>query len=174
MFATRVIRRTFDPRTALFTGGTLVVIVVLGVFGLWQLNHQVPLPSSIKSQVHFAVFLPSQGVTIDASTYKYDAGQGVLSFVGKMPDGQTVTIAEQATPAPFNDIPNYYTQFLSKIFEYTAFDSLQGTVHLAHPKSAGQAAVMNSKGTLIFARVDHDEPSNTWKNVFSRMTLYIW
>ena len=122
--------------------------------------------------MHFPVFLPVTAITLNASSYKFDPGQKVLSFTGRLGDGQTVTFAEQATPDPFNDIPNYYTQFLTKIFEYEAFDSLQGTVHLTHPNGAGQAAVMNAKGTLMFVRVAHDEPKSAWQQIFNKLVVY--
>ncbi len=116
--------------------------------------------------------MPMSGVAVDQSSYKFVPGQHILSFTGRLGDGQTVTFTEQPTPTPFNDIPNYANQFLQTLFEYEAFDSLQGTVHLTHPKGAGQAAVMNSKGTLMFVRVARDEPRATWQQLFTSMSLY--
>lgn len=156
-------------------------IVVTGVFGIFiaatvvgalYFGQRQPIPADIRAQVEFTVFLPTSGVTINAESYKFDSNQKVFSFTGRLATGQVITIAEQSTPDPFNDIPNYSKQFFLTLSEYQAFDSLQGMVHLTHPKDAGQAAVMNAKGTLLFARVAHDENKATWQRIFNSLTLY--
>ena len=131
---------------------------------------QTPLPDSIRTQVHFPVFLPVSNIAIDQSSYRYDKSQQVLSFTGHLIDGQAVTFAEQPAPSSFTDIPNFYQKFLQQLYEYESFDGLNGTVHITHPKDAGQAAVLNSKGTLVFARVAHDETKSTWQVVKDYLT----
>jgi len=172
MYAPRIIRRRFHWPTALVVLGVVVVVAGSLAAAVYLGSNQWPLPASIRAQVHFPVFVPSVGVKLNQSSYRYDRASGVLSFTGRLYDGQTVTFAEQATPDPFNDIPNYTTQFLQTLFEYQAFDCVQGTVHLTRPKDAGQAAVMNAKGTLLFARVARDENKPTWRRVFNGLTVY--
>ena len=166
-----IIRRRFPWRVMWLTALVCGLIAVIAFAGYGQLQRRVPIPSAVWKQVTFPVLLP-QLPAVDGSSYKFDPDQKVLTFKSVMPDGQTVTFAEQATPAPFTDIPNYYTQFLQTLFDYQSFDTLQGTVHLTHPKGAGQAAVLSSKGTLIFARVSRDESQDVWRQVFNKMTIY--
>lgn len=131
-----------------------------------------PIPEAIRKQVSFPIFWPASHVSVIPNSYEYRTEDDVLLFSGYLDDGQKVTFNEQATPNPFNDIPGYYDQFLRTLFEYQAFDSTQGTVHLTHPKNAGQTVVMNTKGTLLFARVAHDEDKATWQRIFNSLTLY--
>ena len=122
--------------------------------------------------MNFPIFVPTTGVALNKKSFEFKSDQGVLLFSGVTTrDKQQLTFSEQQTPDPFNDIPNYMTQFLQTFFEYQAFDSLQGTVHLTHPKNAGQVVVMNAKGTLVFVRVDKDEPVSYWQDVFNHLTI---
>ena len=172
MYATRIIRSPFHWRTITITVLLCMALVAVAGLVLMRLHQYVPIPQAVRSQVHFAVFVPGQDVSVDQASYKFDSGEQVLSFTGHLADGQPVTFAEQATPASFTDIPDFYPKFLEKLYEYQAFDGLQGTVHLTHPKGAGQAAVMNAKGTLVFARVAQDESRDTWRSVFNAMRIY--
>jgi len=172
MYAPRIIRRRFHWPTAFMVTGVFAALVGSAIFGLHTIMNQSPLPPAIRQQITFPVFIPTSGISLDQLSYKFVADQKVLSFTGRLTDGQHITFTEQPTPPPFNDIPNYTTQFLQTLFEYQAFDSLQGTVHLTHPKGAGQAAVMNAKGTLMFARVDNDEPQSAWQSLFNSMVIY--
>ena len=172
MYAPRIIQPKFHWPTigltvlACLAGAAGVLIIAL------HFQQAIPLPAGIKKQVNFPVFLPTAGAAVDTSSYKFDPGQGVLSFTGRLPDGQAVTFAEQAAPSSFTDIPDFYSKFLQTLYDYESFDSLQGTVHLTHPKGAGQAAVMSSKGTLVFVRVARDEQKSTWQPLFNALKVY--
>lgn len=148
------------------------IVAIAAVVVVIHIYDQPPIPAPIRDQVKFAILLPTENVIIDQTSYKYDRSQQILSFTGRLTDGQSVTFAEQATPEPFNDIPNFYQQLLQNMFEYESFDGLNGTVYLTHPKGAGQAAVINTKGTLVFARVARDETKQTWNTVFNDLALY--
>jgi hypothetical protein len=141
----------------------LLIIIAAGLIVHQAL--QSPIPAKIRKQVSFPILLPKkQDAVINNSSYKFDSDQKVFSFTAYlMSDHQLATFTEQATPSPFLDIPNFYPQFLQTLHEYQSFDGLQGTVYLTHPKGVGQAAILNSKGTLMFIRVPHDEPQSTWQ-----------
>ena len=142
------------------------------MFVAWRVSSQNPLPPELQKQVRFPVLVPDSGIAVSEGSYKYDPAQGVLSFTGAFADGQQVTFAEQQAPSSFTDIPNFYEQFLQKMYDYQSFDCLAGTMHLTHPKGAGQAAVMSAKGTLLFARVSRDESSETWRSVCNALQTY--
>lgn len=172
MLTRLIIRKHFPWRVVGLTIAGCVLAAGLVIFITLRMQQHWPIPAAIARQVSSPVFLPREGVVLDQTSYKFDPSQKVLSFTGRLPDGQLVTFAEQPTPEPFSDIPNYYAQFLQTLFEYQAFDGLNGTIYLTHPKGAGQAAVMSAKGTLIFARVAHDEPQAVLALVFNSMQVY--
>jgi hypothetical protein len=174
MYAPRIIRPRFHWTTIGVTAFLCLAVGIGILLVVMRYQQAVPLPASIKQQVSFPVFLPTTGVTINKSSYKFDPSQKVLSFTGSLADGQMVTFAEQATPSSFTDIPNFYQQFLQALYDYQSFDGLDGTVHMTHPKGAGQAVVMSAKGTLLFARVSQDEPQSTWRSVFNSFRVYSW
>lgn len=169
---TRVIRRKLHWPTIGLTVLVSTTILLGTVVIITHVRQQVPLPAAIKRQIDFPIFLPAKYVDINTKSYKFDPTEKILSFTGTLADGQTVTFAEQATPSAFTDIPDFYNKFLQKLYEYQSFDSLNGTVHITHPKDAGQAAVMSSKGTLLFARVTRDEPQTTWQPIFNNLQVY--
>ena len=162
MYAPHVIRPKVHWPTALVVISVMTIVAGGLIIALF-LGRQWPIPALIKAQVEFPVFMPTSGVKLDQSSYRFDKASGVLSFTGQLYDGQSVTFAEQATPGSFTDIPNFYQKFLQTLYTYQSFDSLNGTVNLTHPKDAGQAAVMSSKGTLLFVRVAADETIKSTK-----------
>lgn len=170
-----IVRKRFPWGVVLLTAGVCVVAVaaiIAGALAYQQLQQGMPIPEDIRKQVVSPVFLPTKDIVTNQSSYKFEPTQKILTFTGVMPDGQIVTFSEQPTPDPFNDIPNYSSQFLQKLYEYQAKDGLNGTIHLTHPKGAGQVVVLNSKGTLVFARVAHDEPTDIWIAAFNGLTIY--
>jgi hypothetical protein len=152
---------------------SIVIILLIGGAGWILYKHwsKPPIPSSILSQINYPVFLPQTGITLNQRSYKFDASQKLLTFTGYVKNGELATFAEQATPEPITDLSGYYQQFLQTLNEYQSFDSLQGTVYLTHPTGAGQAAVMSSKGTLMFIRVANDVSQNTWQPIFNNLQI---
>ena len=129
------------------------------------------IPPGIKKQVSFNVFYPSPDptVTVDSKSFKYDSQAKLMSYVityVKTP----VTIAEQATPQNFIDIPQAYDKLIESLSEYGSFQSYYDKVSLTHPKefNGQQSAVMNSKGTLVFAHPTRgDLTEDQWKKLFN-------
>jgi hypothetical protein len=149
-----------------------LIIVGVGTFFVESKLRASPIPASFRKSISFPVFLPTAGVTINTNSYKFEPSQKILSFTGYLSDRQLATFTEQATPDPINDLTNFYSQFLQTLNQYAAFDTLNGTVNLTHPNGGvGQAAVMNSKGTLMFVRVANDEPQSVWQPLFNQLKI---
>jgi hypothetical protein len=82
-------------------------------------------------------------------------------------------LAEQAAPQSFTDVPQAYDALLNKLREYQDLNTSFGDVTLTRPVelNGGQSAVVNSKGTLIFAKPTRDLPDHQWQNIFNNMQL---
>ena len=146
-------------------GFVLALVLVL-------LRPQVPIPTEIRKQLNFSVFYPNKRsiYKVDQKTASYDPKTKVLIFHAKSANND-LTIAEQATPDPFNDIPQYYEKFTQVLNGYKDFDSANGKVSLTRPKelSGGQSAVFNNKGTLMFVHPAHDLSDDEWRKFFDAL-----
>ncbi len=152
----------------------LVILIAAGYFGFnyWQNSQQI-LPISIKNQIDFPVYWPNSNepVTVNKKTLKYDSGDKILSYVARTNNGDNVTITEQATPVSITASPQVFSQLIQDLLEYEEFDSRNGTVYLTHPKelNGGQAAVMNSQGTLLFAKPTSSLVDTAWRKLFNNL-----
>ena len=151
----------------------LVLALSYGVFVL--LMPKPPIPAQIHKKLSFAVYYPSdkQLLSVDKSTFEYNADTEVVTFTGKKPDGTKVSFSEQATPSNFVDIPQVYDKLVTSLSPYLSFDSVNGKVNLTHPKElkGGQTAVLNNEGTLVFVRPDKALSDNQWRQVFTNLSL---
>jgi len=158
------------------TGVVLILGVAIGVGVVLGWLHfkssSSPIPKNIKKQLSFIVLYPAPdpNTKVNKATFKYDSQNGVFSFV-VLTYGISNTITEQSTPDPFNDIPNYYQTFVTKLRSYSTFDTDIGKVDLTRPDSlnGGQAAVMNSKGVLLFAHPTKDLTKEQWQHFFNSL-----
>jgi hypothetical protein len=144
---------------------TIIGIVVITIL---LLAPKSPLPNSIVKQASYVVLAPLSGpVTVDRDSAKYDAKLSLLSY-NVMLDGVKVVVSQQPTPDSFTDIPQVYDKVVANMNEYQKFDVIVGTVHLTRPKDLGgkQAAVINTKGTLLFAKPDAELTDNQWRMFF--------
>ena len=147
----------------------LLLAVVSAVIFLIFFNRQVIVPSSISQQANFVIFYPqpSQQVTVQIKTFKYDPTNKQVSFIVSF-SGRNITFAEQGSPDSFADDPNFYSQFITKLNGYTTFGSVNGTVDLTRPSEVkNETAVMNAKGTLLFANSNGDISEDNWKSLFN-------
>lgn len=152
--------------------GLLVIgVAVVGFIGLQSTPADGSIPQTIKRQVAFVIFYPSPkaAVVVDANSFKYDTKEKLLSYVVNYAN-TPITIAEQATPQNFIDIPQAYDKLIETLGEYGSFQSYYDKVSLTHPKefNGQQSAVMNSKGTLVFAHpTKGDLSEDQWKKLFN-------
>jgi hypothetical protein len=132
-----------------------------------------PIPGSIKLKLTSSLLLPSRArANIDRGSAKYDSSLKVLSFTGLV-DGKNLVIAEQPTPEQFVDIPAAYEKVLGSMNDYSDFDTTMGTVHLTKPDElhGGQTAVLNAKGTLLFAKSASGLSTDQWRQFFNSVTV---
>lgn len=155
-----------------------LAIIVSAIFGFKAFhkseNVQV-IPPSIKQKISYVVYYPESiaELTVNKSSFKYDNDNEVLSYTLKYSTAD-ITIAEQATPENFVDIPQAYDKLTETLNSYSAFNSFHGTVHLTKPKElkGQQSAVMNSKGTLMFANVTNGSLTDKeWKKLFNNLEV---
>lgn len=148
-------------------------LVVIGGLGFWRVTTAKPtLPRAVAQQLSFGVYFPttkSSLATIDNQTISYQAGGGLLSYTARLQDGTTISVNQQATPVSFVDIPQTYDKLVASLQPYSSFESINGKVALTHPKelSGSQSAVMNAKGTLLFARPSRSLSDTQWRQLFN-------
>ncbi|HUD05657.1 MAG TPA: hypothetical protein VMR18_01895 [Candidatus Saccharimonadales bacterium] len=59
---------------------------------------------------------------------------------------------------------------IEKLNGYASFDSVDGTVSLTNPTEVkSETAVMNAKGTLLFAKSNGNLSENSWKLLFNSL-----
>lgn len=158
--------------------GIVIVALVFAVATFvgvkWYLQSRELIPSKIINQANFLVFAPSgsTAVSIEKSSIKLDSNPQLLSFVVFI-DGTKVAITEQQEPESFTDAPEVYTQLLNKMREYQEFNSGFGTIALTLPVelNGNQAAVVDSKGTLLFAQPSKGLSEDQWLKIFNNMKL---
>ncbi|MDL2341804.1 MAG: hypothetical protein QFB87_01860 [Patescibacteria group bacterium] len=161
-----------NSRYLLSLGLIIVLVCAIGGFAVYKSNQpKGPIPRAIKQQIAFVIFYPSitTGAAVNAASFKYDTQSKLLSYVVSY-SGRSITVAEQATPQNFIDIPQAYDKLTESLNEFASFDSYYDKVSLVHPKefNGQQSAVMNSKGTLIFAHpTNGDLTVDQWKKLFN-------
>jgi hypothetical protein len=179
MFFNPIRRYKFGSRRKVSLVPILVLAVSLIMVGfggwLWWQNSHNPIPASFQQKINFPIFYPgSQSPAIvNKSSFKYDSNNSLFSFV-VTDAGQSLIITEQATPQAFIDVPQAYATLINSLNNYYSFDSLQGQVDLTYPKefNGQQSAVMNAKGTLMFAHDTARGLSNTqWQHFFNDLTI---
>jgi hypothetical protein len=156
----------FRALAGLVAAGLIVVTVMI-------LLPKPPIPGIIKSQLTSTLVLPSaKQATIDRNSAKYDSSLKVLSFNATVA-GHKVVMAEQPTPDQFIDIPQAYDKVVENMNAYAQFDSALGTVHLTKPTQlhGGQTAVINAKGTLLFAKPSSNLTDDQWRRFFNSFAV---
>ncbi len=154
-----------------------VAIVAAGilVIALHKSNTESGIPKAVLKKTVFTVFSTDPADNdwqLDKKAVVFDEKQGVLRLHFSSADNRIV-MNEQATPDPFNDIPNYYSILLNKLHAYKEVQTNIGSVALTHPEElkGAQSAVINVKGTLIFAQPDKEMSENQWQNFFNNLII---
>ena len=145
--------------------GIIVVILLL-------ILPKNPIPGPIRRQLTSTLLLPDGGGAVaDRLSAKYDTKEKLLTFNVAFASTRLV-VSEQPTPDQFVDIPAVYTKLVDGLNNYESFDVNVGTVHLTEPKelSGKQAAVINAKGTLLFAKPDKNLTSDQWRKFFNGLS----
>jgi hypothetical protein len=156
-------------KAALIVGALL--LLAGGTVLAKKLAPEPVIPSSIQKAVASTIFIPGPSATfINRKTVKYDSKTKLLSYQATA-FGINTIISEQPTPDSFTDIPQVYDKFIDNLNQYSNFDTNNGKVFLTHPKElkGGQTAVMNSKGTLMFAKPDRALSGDQWRQFFKSL-----
>ena len=147
----------------------LLLVVVVSGLTIW-LVPQSPVSRDIKKHVSFVIFVPGGDWKVERSDVSYDPNKKVLT-INATNGGQKVTLNEQATPDPFNDIPGYYDKLVETLHSYAKIDTSIGKVNLTHPEElhGRQSAVSNNQGTLMFLSPNKDLSDDDWRRLFNTM-----
>jgi hypothetical protein len=132
-----------------------------------------PIPTPVKRQVTSTILIPKiSDAVVDRQSVKYDKSLKLLSYTAIVYGVKTV-VSEQPTPDSFVDIPQVYDKVVSSMGEYKTFEVDVGTVHLTRPKELNgkQAAVLNTKGTLLFAKPEQDLSDDQWRKLFGSFDI---
>lgn len=170
------VRPQKQPRKLLPVFLALLVGLAIGAGGLYGayklLTKPEPpvIPVEYSQKVNFSIIAPSPSNGYSLDTFGYDATSGVLSFTARGPEANFL-FTEQATPSNFTEIPEYFDKLVESLLEYKRFDTEIGRVSLTKPKefNGQQAAVLNTKGTLLFVRPDKELDDETWRQFFNRI-----
>jgi len=162
-----------EPLFWVLAGCVALGLVIAGL--LYAFRPHLPIPDAMLKKLNFSVFYPGKdnAFSIDSKSVNYDESSRVLLFHVRN-DSNDITITQQATPDPINDIPEYYPKLLEKLGDYKDFDSANGKVGLTHPHelNGAQSAIFNGKGTLMFAHPEHDMSNDAWQRFFNALALW--
>lgn len=131
------------------------------------------LPKTVTQPFPATVLAPALAdVQLDRDSAKYDAPTKLLSYILTY-QGAKVVVSEQPTPESFSEIPQVYDKVLENMHEYSKFEVDAGVVHLTRPPDLGgrQAAVLNAKGTLLFAKASQDLGDDDWRRFFKGLVV---
>ena len=153
---------------------TPVVLVVIAAAVILGIKLSTPIvPGAIKKQVSIVILYPSSdGFKVEAGSWKYNSSLGLLSYL--VSRGNTkLTISEQSSPPEFSEVPGTLDRLTSHLNTYSDFDTIQGHAYLTHPieLKGGQSALMNTKGTLLFAKPNHALSDSEWRDFFNSLDI---
>src|SRR5665213_701938 len=145
----------------------LLIIICLGIAGyiLFVGKQSVIVPKTITSSAQFPILYPepSKQVTIKQSSFRYDKSHGQVYFIVNFKN-YNITFAEQSSPDSFSADPTFYTALVQKLNGYATFAAVDGRVDLSLPaETHEQTAIMNARGTLLFASTRDTISESNWK-----------
>ena len=132
-----------------------------------------PIPGAIKQQLTSTLMLPNTSrYPVARSSTKYDTGLKLLTFDVTAFHSKLI-VSEQPTPDQFVDVPAVYQKVLDGMSDYADFDVSLGTVHLTTSPQlhGGQTAVLNAKGTLVFAKPATGLSEDQWHQFFTSFAV---
>jgi hypothetical protein len=151
----------------------LVVVGLCGsvalTAGVWLLWRQPAIPSSIKRQVNFEIFVPNK---VDRKSVSYDTRLQLLTFKDIV-GGNTVFFTEQATPDVIASSPNMLSNGFGTLKHETALATPFGTAYVGNNQALNgqQTLGMNAQGTLLFVRPTENLTQSQWHQLFQSLTV---
>jgi hypothetical protein len=151
---------------------SLTVIIAVWLFAYVNDTRSV-LPSSVTKNVNYDIFVPrdTEKYPVLEESVTHNTDTKVLSYATTVNNKQ-VTINQQAEPDTFNAPElkvSLYQKLLDKMNQYKEIKTDAGTVTLTHPTelNGGQAAVLDTKGTLLFAQPTVALSDDEWRDFFN-------
>src|SRR4051812_38689571 len=89
----------------------IIFLLLVGITWVFIWLTPQPVPKSIKKQVNFVIFLPAGDWKVNREDISYDSSKKVLTIIASS-GNKKITLNEQATPDPFNEIPGYYDKLV--------------------------------------------------------------
>jgi hypothetical protein len=154
---------------------TVIMLAVLaGLIGVLVPHNRVPsVPKAIRNRAEFGIFIPKTTANgaIKAHSFTYDQDTKVVKYVLKAQGGGSITFTQQAAPSGFQADPNAFSDLVASMQPFSTFESASGDVALTRPAQlqGQESAVMNSHGTLLFAKPSKDFPVRYWQQLFDDM-----
>jgi uncharacterized protein YggT (Ycf19 family) len=149
----------------------IIVCAVVVFFLLIRLHSE--FPSSVSKRADFSIFYPSKETTINPlrSTISYDNQAGGVSYT-VMVNNEHVVISEQSSPDIFNDGPVLQLK-LQQSHQFASLTSHLGEIALTKPTGLNDqvVAVLDVKGTLIFAHALQHFTSSQWIKLFNSLQV---
>jgi hypothetical protein len=151
-----------------------MVAAVVGLAGVLIPHNSAPsVPKTIRTRAEFGIFVPKTNASgsIKAHSFTYDQDTKVVKYVLKAQGGGSITFTQQASPSGFESDPNAFSDLVASMQPFSTFESASGDVALTRPDQlqGQESAVMNSHGTLLFAKPSKDFPERYWQQLFDSL-----
>jgi hypothetical protein len=145
--------------------GMVIIIALL-------LAPKNPIPGPIRKQLTTTLLVPNGSAVVDRLSATYNSKEKLLIYSVAFA-GTKLVVSEQPTPESFVDVPQVYLKVLEGLNNYQSFDVNVGTVHLTQPKElqGKQAAILNTKGTLMFVKPAKNLTDDQWRQYFNHILV---
>lgn len=147
-----------------------VTVMVAGAASFYVLNPPPVFARSLVDAYPAVLLVPGKGAgEVVPQTPSYDDKLKQITYTVQYV-GASIVVSEQPTPEAFVDVPAVYDKMVETMKTYASFDTDIGKVYLTKPDNLGghQAAVINTKGTLLLAKTDRDLSDAQWRSLFAR------
>jgi hypothetical protein len=165
-------RSNITNKKTYFLGGIILsLILAIGLIYFFLNHNKIPIPKAISREVKYTILYPqpSKSVLYDKTSFKYAKTQSILSFIIKF-NNSYITFAEQSTPEPFNASTTFFSSFTQRLDSYATLNTTDGQVVLTlPPQTKEEIAVMNIKGTLLFASTKSKISETNWNFLFNTL-----
>lgn len=155
----------------------VIILISTALIVFKVIENRSVVPVKYAKQISFVVYWPKDHLSQpDKNSIKYakdNSGAQVLSFYDYV-NSARVTFVEQATPSSFNDIPDSFTRYINSLNNYQTLSTTYGSVYLTvPPKFNLNTAILNNRGTLLFASSERHLSDDTWRLIFNNLLIVL-
>lgn len=143
------------------------VVAGISVFGMTN----KPIPKGLTDKLEFVAYIPTGVYSFNQKDVSYSDDTKVLSMSIKSKQGVVITLNQQATPEAFQEAPDYYQNLIEKLRRDKTLSTKLGEVYITRPVElkGKQTAVINYRGTLMFAEPSRELDDNDWRKFFNSL-----